>query len=238
LEELEFFKLRLGELFGVQITEEALDTSFAIYERYRMACRRFVSMVKFYPITLNAKVRHHILKAAYFMDKRVYTEKLSAIIEEISKQPIEQLDDFKVILSGIMVDAEVYLDVLVDNKITVVGDDLAQESRQFRTLSEKTGTTMERIADRYLNTEGCSLIYDPEKQRGQMLIRMVKELGADAVLYCQMKFCEPEEFDYPLYKIDFEKADVKHLYIEADQQVEAPGQLANRIQTFVEVNKK
>jgi benzoyl-CoA reductase/2-hydroxyglutaryl-CoA dehydratase subunit BcrC/BadD/HgdB len=238
LKELRFLMQRLEELFGVEITDKALDEAFAVYEDYRAASRKFVEMVKDYPVTLNARTRHLILKASWFMDKKVYTEKLGGIIDGLSKQPPEKLDDFKVILSGIMVDAASYLNILVDNKITVVADDLVQESRQFRTLSRAAGTTLERIADRYLDTEGCSLVYDPSKSRADMLIRMAKELNADGIFYCQMKFCEPEAFDYPLLKLSFEKAGVKHLYIEADQQVDAPGQLANRIQTFVEVNKK
>lgn len=238
LRELDFLKLRLKDLFGAEITEEALQAAFAVYEDYRAACRRFVAMVKNYPITLNARIRHNVLKAAWFMDKKVYTEKLDGIINGLSRQPAEKLDDFKVILSGIMVDSPAYLNVLVDNRITVVADDLAHESRQFRTPARTSGTAMERIADRYLDTEGCSLIYDPQKARGDMLVQMARELDADGIFYCQMKFCEPEEFDYPLLKLDFEKAGIKHLYIEADQQLDAPGQLANRIQTFVEVNKR
>ena len=238
LKELDFLKLRLKDLFGAEIKDADLDAAFAIYEEYRAACRKFVSMVKTYPVTLNARTRHYILKAAYFMDKKVYTEKLTGIIDGLSKESPEKLDDFKVILSGIMVDADAYLDVLVDHKVTVVADDLAQESRQFRTPARASGTTMERIADRYLDTEGCALVYDINKSRGGMLVRMAKEQGAEGIFYCQMKFCEPEEFDYPLLKLDFEKAGVKHLYIEADQQLDAPGQLANRIQTFVEVNRK
>lgn len=237
LKELDFLTLRLKDMFGVEITEEALVDAVAIYEDYRGASRKFVEMVKQYPVTLNAKVRHHILKAAYFMDKKVYTEKLNALMDGLAQQPAEEMDDFKVILSGIMVDADAYLDVLVDNKITVVADDLAQESRQFRVPGPVSGTAMERIVDRYLDMQGCALIYDPEKKRGSMLVQMAKELSADGIFYCQMKFCEPEEFDYPLLKLDFAAAGVKHLYIESDQQVDAPGQLANRIQTFVEVNK-
>lgn len=236
IKELKFLAQRLTDLFGTEITEAALEAAIALYEDYRAACRRFTAMVKDYPATLNAKVRHDILKAAWFMDKKTYTEMLDALMDSLGKQPVEQLDGCKVILSGIMVDAEAYLDVLVDNKIIVVGDDLAHESRQFRTPARPNGTAWERIADRYLDTEGCSLVFDAQKSRGAMLVQMAKELDATGIFYCQMKFCEPEEFDYPLLKIEFEKAGIKHLYIEADQQLDAPGQLSNRIQTFVEIN--
>ena len=237
VKEFQFLGRRIEDLFGVAITDQALEAALALYEDYRAACRRFTAMVKEYPVTLNAKVRHQVLKAAWFMDKKPYTEQLTALMDSLSKQPVEPLDGCKVILSGIMVDADTYLDVLVENKIIVVADDLAQESRQFRTAAPQTGTPLERMADRYLNSEGCSLIYDANKPRGDMLVSMARAHGAAGVFYCQMKFCEPEEFDYPLYKEVLEKAGVKHLYLEADQQLDAPGQLATRIQTFVEINR-
>lgn len=236
--ELTFFKTRLEELLGITISEDDLEHALTVYDEYRAACRKFVAMVPGYPVTLNPKVRHFVLKAAQFMDKKIYTEKLNALMDDLAGQPKEQLDGFKVILTGIMVDAEAYLDALVENNIIVVADDLLQESRQFRTKTRKSGTAMQRIAGRYIDQKGCALIYDEHKERGQRLIDMKNELNADAIFYCQMKFCEMEEFDYPIFKVEAQKAGVKVLYIEADQQVDASGQLANRIQAFVEINKQ
>ena len=234
--ELRFFQQRLEELLNVKITEEDLENALSVYDDYRAACRRFVSIVPDYPVTLNAKVRHFILKAAQFMDKKDYTEMLNQLIDSLTAQPKEKLDGFRVILTGIMVDAENYLDALVENNIIVVADDLMQESRQFRTKTRGFGTAMERIAGRFIDLRGCALVYEEEKSRGQMLIEMAKD--ANAVFYCQMKFCEMEEFDYPIIKGELQAAGVKMLYIESDQQVDASGQLANRIQAFVEINKK
>ena len=125
---------------------------------------------------------------------------------------------------------------LNENNIIVVADDLMQESRQFRAEAGKKGTALEKIADRYINTKNCALIYDEKKGRGQMLCEMAAEYKADAVIYAQMKFCEMEEFDYPVLKKEMKEAGIKMLYIEADQQVESSGQLANRLQAFAEIN--
>lgn len=237
IEELGFFKERLEKLLNITITEEALEEAVKVYDAYRAACRRFVTMVQDYPKTLDAKTRHFILKAAQFMDKKDYTEKLNALMADLAQQPKEEMDGFKVVLTGIMVDAESYLDALVDNRIIVVIDDLMQESRQFCTETRETGSAMEKIAGRYMDIKSSALIYDENKGRGQMLIDLVKQFDADAVIYAQMKFCEMEEFDYPLIKEEMKEAGVKMLYIESDQQVEASGQLANRIQAFVEINQ-
>lgn len=88
-----------------------------------------------------------------------------------------------------------------------------------------------------MDQRGCALIYEPEKSRGKMLIEMAKESKADGVIAAQMKFCEPEEFDYPIYNKEMKEAGVKLLYLEADQQIEAAGQLENRVQAFVEINQ-
>lgn len=237
IEELKFFKERLEKLLDVTVTEEDLENAVKVYDEYREACRRFTAIVPDYPKTLNPKTRHFILKAAQFMDKKDYTVKLNALVDDLTKCPKEEMDGFKVILTGIMVDAEAYLDALVENDIIVVADDLMQESRQFCTKTREHGTALEKIAGRYMDIKSSALVYDEKKGRGQMLVDMVKEFNADAVIYAQMKFCEMEEFDYPLVKEDIQKAGVKLLYIESDQQVDASGQLSNRIQAFVEINK-
>lgn len=56
-----------------------LEEAFAIYEDYRAAMMAFLDTVPDYLNTITPKVRHLILKAAWFMDKKVYTEKIRAL---------------------------------------------------------------------------------------------------------------------------------------------------------------
>jgi len=68
-----------------------------------------------------------------------------------------------------------------------------------------------------------------------MLLEMAEETGAQAVIYCQLKFCDPEEFDYPILKKEFATAKVPLLYVELEQQMDSPEQLRTRIQTLAEI---
>ena len=68
-----------------------------------------------------------------------------------------------------------------------------------------------------------------------LLIDAVKKYGADAVIVCMMKFCDPEEFDYPILIQEFEAAGVRNLQIEIDQESTAFEQVKTRIQTFAEI---
>ncbi len=237
VKELAYFKTNLEKCLNVEITEEKIQAAVNVYDAYRDACRRFVDTVKDYPVTIDAKTRHFILKAAQFYDKAVYTRKLNELVDGLTKQPKEEKDGLRVVITGVMVDAEAYLDALVDNNIIVVADDLMQESRQFRSANVTEGTGLERIAKRYCQIKGCAMVYDENKTRGDLLLSLKEKYDADAIIYALFKFCEIEEFDYPVIKEQMRNAGVKMLYIESDQQVDSPGQLANRIQAFVEINQ-
>ena len=68
-----------------------------------------------------------------------------------------------------------------------------------------------------------------------MLAKMCQETGAQGVISCMMKFCDPEEFDYPILIQEFEAAGVRNLQIEIDQESTAFEQVKTRIQTFAEI---
>ena len=68
-----------------------------------------------------------------------------------------------------------------------------------------------------------------------MLIDLVREKKADAVVIFMMKFCDPEEFDYPIYKKELEAAGIPMLYLEIDQQIDSFEQIRTRVQSFTEM---
>jgi benzoyl-CoA reductase/2-hydroxyglutaryl-CoA dehydratase subunit BcrC/BadD/HgdB len=127
------------------------------------------------------------------------------------------------------------LDIFTENNILIVADDLAHESRQFRTLAPKQGDTLGRMVERISCQDGCAFLYDEAKGRGQMLIDMVKKYKADGIVFCQLKFCDPEEFDYPLIKKEIEEEGIPSLYLEIEQKMDTLEQLRTRIQGFAEM---
>jgi benzoyl-CoA reductase/2-hydroxyglutaryl-CoA dehydratase subunit BcrC/BadD/HgdB len=169
------------------------------------------------------------------MEKSHHTLLVKELVNELSKRPAEKFKGKKVILTGIMAEPNGLLELLNDNGLTVVADDLAQESRQFRTDVPAGDDPLIRLARQWSLVEGCSLAFDPYKKRGDMLINMAKETQADAIVLCMMKFCDPEEFDYPILSAQFEKAGIPMLYLEIDQQMQSMEQIRTRIQAFTEM---
>ena len=114
-------------------------------------------------------------------------------------------------------------------------DDLAHESRQFWPLVRKEGTALEKLAYRIADHPGCSLLYDEKKTRGQMLIDLVRKTKAAGVVVSMMKFCNPEEFDYPIFKKELEAANIPILFLEIEQRMDSAEQIRTRIQSFAEM---
>lgn len=233
--EFEHLRKKLESLSGRTITDEAINQAIVIYNEHRKTMREFTRVARDYPLTIRAQKRHMVIKSGFFMDKAKHTLLVKSLISELKALPAEKSSGIKVILTGIMAEPDSFLELFNEYNLVVVGDDLAHESRQFRTDVPAGGTPLERLARRWAEVQGCSLAYDPEKRRSNMLIDMVRETGADGVIVTMMKFCEPEEFDYPILKKEFEKANIPHLYIELEQQADSAEQLRTRIQGFAEM---
>ena len=131
---------------------------------------------------------------------------------------------------------EEVLDILEENQLAVVADDLAQESRQYRTdTPEKGGGALKRLALQWNARYGCSLIHELGKPRGKMLAKMCQETGAQGVISCMMKFCDPEEYDEPYLEADLRKAGIHVMNIDIDPLNHSYEQVRTRVQSFCEM---
>jgi benzoyl-CoA reductase/2-hydroxyglutaryl-CoA dehydratase subunit BcrC/BadD/HgdB len=236
LSEFAYLSESLSKLQDSSTKPIFLQETFEMYEQYRMTMMDFISTVPRYLNTINAKTRHYVIKAAYFMDKSEYTQKMSQLLSELKKQPEESFKGARLVATGIMIDSEPVLDLLVDLNIAIVDDLLCHESLQFRTKTRDHGAVSSKLAYRLLDLQAASVLYEPMKPRGKLLADMVTANSADAVLFCLLKFCDPEAFDQPLVKKDLNHRGIKMLSIEIDQHVDSIGQLRTRIQGFLETN--
>lgn len=226
----------LEELTGAEITEAELLKSIALYEGYRRTIRKFAAISGHYPKTLNARVRHAVIKAGFFCDKKIYATMIGELLAELKKLPSEKSEGIRVVITGILAEPDALLDLFVENGVTIVADDLAQESRQFRTSVDMGENALEMLAYRNAN-QMCALLYDEGKSRGTLLKNLVKDNQADGVVIVMMKFCDPEEFDYPIYKKELEEQGIPMLYLEIEQKMDSVEQLRTRIQAFTEMIK-
>ena len=218
------------------ITNEEVEEAFHVYEDWRKTMREFTALAAQHPEIITAKKRYAIIKAGCYMDKAVYTKLVKEINEGLKSEGPSTFKGTRAIVTGIMMEPVDVLDIFEENNIAIVGDDLAIGSRLWRTPArEDVEDVYQKMAYMIRDIEGDTFFFDPEKKKGQMLIDMTKALHADACIVMMMKFCDPEEYDYPIYKAELAKAGVPELYLEFDQQLSSFEQIRTRVQSFTEM---
>ena len=234
-EEFNIVKEKLEDILDVHISNKAIKNSIAVYNENRAACREFSDVAAEYAAVVTPSDRHAVIKARWFMEKSRHTALVKELIAALKAEPAPEFKGKKIIVTGIQVEPYDVLDIFQENGFAIVADDLAQETRNFRQDVPDDDDALMALASAWNEFDGCSLATDANKPKGQMIIDAVKKYGADAVVVCMMKFCDPEEFDYPILLQEFEAAGVKNLYIEVDQESTAFEQVKTRIQTFAEI---
>ena len=183
-------------------------------------------------------LRSAVLKASYFMLKDEYTEKLVALNNELKALPVCDWKGVKVVTSGIIVDNPTLLKIFEENKIAIAADDVAHESRSFRTDASEEGDPMMALAKQFADIDYEVLLYDPasaENRRGEFVANMVKECGAQGLILFMQQFCDPEEMEYPCLKKALDDAGIPHIKLGVDQQMRDFGQASTAIQAFADV---
>ena len=228
-------KADLEAVGGCKITDQALAGTIKLYNEHNALMREFAKIANDHLDIITANVRHVVLKSSHFMEKSEHMAIVSKLIALLKERSPHKWEGRKIVLTGITGEPKELLDYLTEYNIAVVGDDLAQESRQFRTDIPEGSNPMESLARQWLLRRACSVIHETKSTRGELVVSLAKENGADGVAYCLMKFCDVEEYDYPMVMSAAKAAGLPVLTLEIEQNTDNNQQSKTKIQSFAEM---
>ena len=231
-------KGELEKIAGAPITDDALRNAIKVYNRSRAARREFVKLAGEHPDVVSAVSRSAVLRSAWFMLKDAHTEKLEQLNAELKQLPACDWKGKKVVTSGIICDNPKLLQIFDDNKIAIVADDVAHESRPIRVDAAETGDPMMALAQQFADQDYDVLLYDEhssQNRRADFVVKMVKDSGAQGLILFMQQFCDPEEMEYPYLKKALDGAGIPHIKLGVDQQMRDFGQASTAIQAFADV---
>lgn len=234
-EEFRHIGKNFSEISGQAITKESLQNSITVFNQHRSLMNQWLSLANEHLDIITPYYRHMVIKSAFFMPREKHSELLIQLIEALKATAVHEWKGKKVVVTGIMMEPLSVLNMLSDFGLAVVGDDMAQGSRQFRTPVPEDSDPFVRLAQRFADFEGCATVHDPAKLRGSIIKELVKDNQADGVIVMMMKFCDPEEYDYPFIKTDLEAAGIPLMNVEIEQQMDSIEQIRTRLQAFSEM---
>lgn len=231
-------KEQLEEIAGAKITDEALKNAIKVYNQSRAERRRFVKLAGEHPEAVSAVNRSAVLKASYFMLKDEYTEALKALNDELEALPKSDWKGVRIVTSGIICDNPDLLQILDDNQIAIAMDDVAHESRSFRTDAPEEGDPMRALAQQFADLDYEVLLYDEasaQNRRAEYVASLVCDYNAQGVVVFMQNFCDPEEMEYPSLRQELDKQNIRHIRLGIDHQMRDFGQAKTALQAFADV---
>ena len=233
----ELVKERLEEIADHKITNEDIQISIGLYNEFRAAARRFVHLAGLHADLISASNRSSVLKAAWFTEKEKYTKKLNELNALLEQEPENLWKGTKIAVSGIIFDNPELLKIFEENNIAIVWDDVAHESRSFKTDVPADADPMMALAKQFANVDHDVLLYDvhaDKNRRAEYIAEMCKENHADGLILFMQQFCDPEEMEYPYLKKELDAQNIPHIKLGIDQQMRDFGQARTAIQAFTE----
>lgn len=218
------------EKLGGVYDANALRRSIAIYNRHNAAMRKLEKLLAIHP-EVTAAQRSDIFRSAFFMDKEEHTALVEGLIAALeSAEP--SVGELPIVISGILTDAPALNDIFDSLGFQIVADDVAAQSRQYRTDTPDGQCPLDALARKFADMDHCSVLYNQDKPRIQNLIDIARARNAKGIVVVLTKFCDPEEFDFALIKKACERAELPLTMIEVDRQMVHFEQVRTNLETF------
>jgi benzoyl-CoA reductase/2-hydroxyglutaryl-CoA dehydratase subunit BcrC/BadD/HgdB len=187
---------------------------------------------------VSVQTRSDIFKSAFFMERNEHTSMVLEYISTLeSAEPATKprARNLPVMISGIIYDSPSLLGIMDALGYHIVADDVAAQSRQYRTDADQGGAPLEALADKFARMDHCSVLFDPDKKRADLIVETVRKSGAAGVILFLTKFCDPEEFDYVIIKRACHDNGIPLVLIEVDRQMTNYEQARTALEAFREM---
>ncbi len=141
-----------------------------------------------------------------------------------------------IVLSGIIPPHASIIETIETAGMRIVANDIASLYRSIAYTPEPTDSAEDYYGDFYYQHFPCStLLYSGEK-RVQALTGMLRDSGAQGMVFIGEKFCEHEYFEFPFLEKQFKKLDVRTLLLEFSiEDRDNIGAYKTRIEAFSEL---
>jgi bcr-type benzoyl-CoA reductase subunit C len=230
---LKKFKLDLEKAIGKPIMDEDLSRSIALFNQIRKHLARIYELKSQTPGIIKGADLYSVVKGAMIMDRDELADLLKDLVLALETKKVTPFHGKRLILSGSVCDMPDMYTLIEASEGAVVADDLCTGQRWFEGQIPENLPPLEALTLRYTDRVVCPAKYSGNTTRGEHIVSIAKTHKADGVVFALLKFCDPHSFDYPYMKEFLDKAGIKSLHLELDDQQQGQGQLSTRLETFI-----
>ncbi|MBL4758491.1 MAG: benzoyl-CoA reductase subunit C [Rhizobiales bacterium] len=245
ISELQELREGLEEHCGVDITDDNLRRSIAVYNENRQLVRKVYAFRAKQPWRAAAADVYLLIRAGLILPVEEHSQMLQDWLAAVETEDRPMKDNCRVIVTGLFCE-QPPLNLIKSIELSgcyIVDDDLLLVSRWLLDDVSTEGRPLAKLSDAFLHhSESTSSKYEPvEAEKGQYLVRAVKKYGAEGVIFASPSFCDPALLDRPMLQNVLNAANIPNIafkYAENSGQMqpirEQAGTFADSIKLWSE----
>lgn len=213
----------IKEINGLELTTEKLNKSIELYNENRKLIEHIYDVRQQTPWKLGIEDVYYIVRAGTAIPVEEHNQMLAEICKILEQDIGFKQDKIKVIISGAFCEQPAIglIKAIEEAGCYVVDDDYQLGSRMILgDIDCKSNNPLEAIANAYLTqTQYSSSIYDVENPKEHRLAKIVKQRGADGVIFASASFCDPSLLDAPIFQNAFNKLGIRYIAFQFSENI-------------------
>lgn len=233
------FKEYLEEMFDKKVSDDEIKKAISEENEVRKALKKLASVMKMEPTPISGHDLFKIIYGSTFkFDRKALAEELNQIHDKIMKEYDETREKKpRILITGCPIGGatEKVIAAVENNGGVVVAFENCSGEKMFDQLVDEDDPNIYKaLAKRYLDI-GCSVM-TPDKNRFDLLDRMIDECKVDGVVEMDLQACHTYIIETRnIRKFVNEEKNIPFIAVETDYSTADIGQLETRITAFLEM---
>jgi benzoyl-CoA reductase subunit C len=226
----------LSRRSGVTVTDDRLRERIACGNENRRSIRELYRIKRERPWLLPATEAYGLIRAGSAMPREAHNRLLARALELLADRQGRPQDRVRVVFEGGFCE-QPPLDMihLIEEACYIVDDDLLIGQRFLTEDVPTEGDPYLALAESYLERSTYSCVqHDDRKPKEAMLLRRIRESGAQAAILAAAKMCEPGMDEQVAYQKALQAEGIPFLLLEFEERMTGFERMRMEVETFVE----
>ena len=227
MEEMQVLREDLAKLSGKPITDEAINASIAVYNENRAALRELYAYRAAKPWQAPSSEVYLVQRAGMILPPEEHTQLVRDYIAATDAVPRPKRDNARVVINGTFCEQPplTLIKAIEMAGCYVVEDDFMLVGRWLLDHVPGDGEPLRELSKAFLHRSATTAAkYDQTReQKGVFLMKQVRTMGAEGVIFAAPSFCDPALLERPMLQDVLTQHKIPHT---AFKYAENTGQMA------------
>jgi benzoyl-CoA reductase/2-hydroxyglutaryl-CoA dehydratase subunit BcrC/BadD/HgdB len=222
--------------FSVEISDEDLRRSVAVYNRMRQLMSQVGDLRRSDPPAITGAEYLQIALVGMSIPRELFNDKIEALLPSLRGRQAGKAGQPRLMIVGGACDMPEFIDFIEGKGVSVVADGLCFGTRHYEgKVDENAAECLPAIADHYTSRMACPSVFDGFDHSYGIVKQMISDRKIDGVICARLKFCDHWGGRRKLLAEELRKESVPVLDLEREYNTAGSGQIATRVQAFLEM---